>query len=465
MKKCIGCVVIVCVALCCVLAACVPQEPDGPVPFAAHSQSAQYATLDGEWQPVHDKAIIIIPGLMASSLYTTDETGAEKDIWGYHAINGTYMSILKDNGGLTAAARDALVGAMRTWLMCDRDSVPVTKVRVGNMNDGAYPDYSDNWADAWHGMYYIYNYLYCNGYAEEYDLVVWQYDWRQYLPGAAKELAAFIDLCGYDDVMFFTHSMGGLVVSNYLAMGQSYRDKVEMFVPFGAPFLGSMDTITNLFGSSTSESGNLLDMLVGNVMSAAMGLIDLQSLARNMASVIEMIPCDRYNQTDAVADGSSAVLLDGRPLTVAELVDYVSGQDWSKDSSGHTRMAFADLENYHNTLFVDGKHVSQLVPTEYVCGTGVDTVVSANIDSATGMVTELIKGDGDGTVPYYSAVAGTLRQGQTACNVHTEPGISHGPLANDPSMDKTAYADWWAMMDHIMARFAAGLAGNATQDL
>lgn len=298
--------------------------------------------------------------------------------------------------------------------------------------------------------------------------------------GSAEQLELFINKMGYEKVMFFTHSMGGVVVANYLSRSLENREKVELFMPFGGPFLGSMDAITNLFPKEkTGEFVFDYDNLTGNslitvimdistgksnigVFDFALGLInnilesdfELTDLARTIPSVYQLLALPSYNQTlyfdstdsYSYVNSDGAVSIEGKALTSDEFLTYLKGYDWTKKKNGEFMPVIDNLEAYRNNLYfsienvpdtlkdraysADGKSVfvTELVPTEYVVGCSLDTVVACNL-SENGSIKKLYYSEeGDGTVPAYSASAG---RPLSSDHVYIVNGIPHGPLLDN----------------------------------
>ena len=79
-------------------------------------------------------------------------------------------------------------------------------------------------------------------YGDEYEVRVYQYDWRMDLRGLGEELENFIEEQGYTEVVLITHSMGGMVASiiwrevrkisiksNYLYLSPARFSSVEIY--------------------------------------------------------------------------------------------------------------------------------------------------------------------------------------------------------------------------------------------
>ena len=434
----------------------------------SHLNGAVYNT-DG-YVKTHDKAMIFMPGLMASAMYETD---GDEQMWGMSRFVNLALSLLSYNAeGKTVEEKHAFLDETIKSIACDENNVPYTKLRVANMED---PDAYD----AFGGMKGIYD-LVEPVYSKQYDMIVWQYDWRQHNMGAAEQLELFINSMGYDKVMFFTHSMGGVVVANYLSRSIENRNKVELFMPFGGPFLGSMDAVTNLFPIEKTEefvfdydnltASSLItviqDILTGkskiNVFDFALGLInnilesdfEMQDLARTIPSVYQLLPFPSYNETlyfdssdeYSYVNADSSISVEGEALNSEAFMDYLKEFSWTKKANGDYLPVVDNLENYQSNLYfdisqvpenlkdraysADGKSVfvTELVPTEYVIGNSMNTLVACNL-SENGTIKDFYYSEeGDGTVPAYSATAGRPLDSD---HVYIVNCIPHGPLLDN----------------------------------
>jgi len=370
----------------------------------------------------HDKAMILIPGLMASTFYNPE---TEEPMWGYPGIANLTINML------TAENKGEYFDFVVNSLKCDENNVPVMKERVAIMTDG------DGYG-SFDGMKYIYD-MVQPVYGDRYDVVVWQYDWRQNNRGSAEELKKFIDYNGWKEVMFFTHSMGGVVVSNYLAMSAEHREKTKLFMPFGCPFLGSTDAINNLFESA--DSSGMMNMLFDAVGKYADRNFSLTEIARTLSSVYELLNFPAYdnswyfdeNNSEYYVGASGTFKSGGKFLTADEVYELICSFDWSKRADGSLMPAVKNLPKYREEFYVDdgngGKiFVSDAVPTEYIVGIGVKTAISVEIDEEGKIISKITSDYGDGTVPAYSASAGHALDDP---HVHLVYGVEHGPLAND----------------------------------
>lgn len=394
-----------------------------------HSAGAVYEI--NYHKPTSKKAMLLIPGLMASTLYDID---SGKPLWGYGGIVNMGVELFKIQiSNASLAEKETSVQGIINRLACDENNVPLVREKVGTMGDGdAYGSFD--------GMKYIYDILE-PAYGKQYDVIVWQYDWRQSNQGSAVELEKFINYHGYDELMFFTHSMGGVVVSNFLARSVENRNKTKLFMPFGCPLLGSMDAINNLYESVNLEGmiANALSMLKDNFN------IDfsLNSLARNLASVYELLPFPAFDEVDYFKEDSisyvgseTAMHYEGQSVKCDEMLEKMYTYSWTKKANGESMPVVAGLEGYFEHLYVEvnGKRlfVTDTVSTEYIVGLGLNTLVGAYVNKDGILEDKVYSELGDGTVPAFSATAG---HALTDENVHLVYGISHGPLANGDDLE------------------------------
>lgn len=464
-------------SLCCFALFACNKEEEEEVKLL-HTDGAVYADAS-YFQSKHNKAMILIPGLMASSLHTTKtdeyfETNTQ--VWGVQGFINLVSVAAPDDSTFRASALMNLLGS-------DENGTPHTKLRVDDMRDAdAYGSFQ--------GMSYLYDLL-SPLYGEQYDIIVWQYDWRETNVGSAEQLELFINAKGWDEVMFFTHSMGGIVTANYLARSAANREKTTLFMPFGAPFLGSMDAIPNLFVDTVTTGGGFelagaeVDLfgLLTEMMSEGTEKFTMATLARTVTPVYEMLPTDAFNASPFFsadsgtvsaqvkdADGNvtktinyinyvgadSSILLSGRSATMAEYLSFIASFNWAKRADGTSIAAVANQTSYVSSLLIDNGSgnkvfVTELVPTEYMLGIGMETSISADINAA-GEITAYKKSMlGDGTVPAYSATAGHSLNDE---NVHFVVGVSHGPLANDSALDgNTADVTCLKFVPNIMKKY------------
>lgn len=304
-------------------------------------------------------------------------------------------------------------------------------------------------------------------YGNEYDVMIYNQDWRMSPAKSAAELEEFINSAGYDEVIFMSHSMGGPVVNSYLSRSQQNRDKVKLYMGFAPATLGSFDAFAalscidvylNNFLGGMDLSGLPFDLntVVKNVMDGKLG-----AFFRNNIGLMSLVPSWELISSDQYDEDNPAITIDGKAISSKEeLYDFYKSLRWAKylvertdaeitldrknkapyklvaaeegqpsDSNGNRLKTFASaIDEYYESLFVDGKLASESVNSYYFVGTGVASTIT-NVELTTlrdedgnvlydeyGCVKyeyKLITGGGaaqrcgDGTVPYYSSIGGS----------------------------------------------------------
>lgn len=397
------------VMACAVLTAC--GNDDTVTPTLTYEEAlAQYlALLDqssvyaDDFTATNDKAMLLLPGLMDSSLYAIDEEnedGSPKIYWGMDSV----------------ASAASLLTNIATVASANADGIPTKKLRAGTMDDITPYD-----AFGFFGEVYQ---LCEDRYGDEYDVLCWQYDWRTHLDGVAQQLDKFITDNEYESVVIIGHSMGCNVTSRYLALGEEQRAKVEKFIAFGGPFLGAIDANVMAWdrtSSVTSGMASFTSML-------EMTDFSMKTATQQLACGQHLMGIDAFNSLPFFTEGQTYFSLDGQYKTHAEYYEYLNANyDWTKGTDGNTKFIIDTFDDFEAALFVDGVHVSKLVDTEYVAAVGVNTVISFNVDSATRRINSVRTTEqGDMLVSLYSATCGITWEGDNVpSNVTLVTGCNH----------------------------------------
>lgn len=221
------------------------------------------------------------------------------------------------------------------------------------------------------------------GYQEGDDLFVLPYDWRLSNRDSATKLAQkitfVIGATQSPRVNLVAHSMGGLVVKQYLATGGANR--VDKVVLVGVPELGAPKALKALLYGDTFGIPLILNQL------------EMKKISANMASVYELLPSAAY-----VARSGSY------------FADATNGGDFNDlqtkqfllNHGGNVNL-LSDATTFHTNLdtFSGG-------PEIYVInGCDTPTIGKITVRNRTAQDTEYNIGEvaGDGTVPLASALA------------------------------------------------------------
>lgn len=342
-----------------------------------------YSIYDEQHQANHNKAIIIIPGILDSSLYSIqekDNKGRDKLLWGLDSNPSELIS-----GGMTMLNNYSQITNF------NKDTIPQNPLRVGNMKDCT--PYS-----AFGTFKNIYDYC-TNRYGNSYDIICWQYDWRIHLDAVAYKLNDFINTHNYNNNVIIGHSMGCNIISRYLAIGEEQKQKVDLLIAYGGPMLGAVDANSALFNFETNVSETLI--------SASSRLLDISSLVQNMASVYHLMATKKFNDIIDFSNNMTYFSIDNEFKSHTEWIDYLSKYDWAKGEDDSTKFVLQTLDEYNSKVFIDGKHITHFINTHYIASIGIDTSISINISYSNNKIDNIIKTNlGDGVVTMYSATAG-----------------------------------------------------------
>ena len=312
---------------------------------------------------VEKKAILIIPGIMGSELF------ADQD---YNKLGpgSQYYTVVNKGERLWDPAIGLNVFDKINMLTCDKRGMPIFDVKAGNENYGALSSYQT-----------LFNYLSDQFSGSSYSVDYVPYDWRMSCMESADVIENHIERNGYDKVIFVAHSMGGVVASCYLSKGKTQRDKVELMISLGAPYLGAIELI-NVYCNGLELSAPL------NVAN-----LYLKPIIPNIKSVYELFPTKKwFDLTD------NHFLEYTTYYTVPEYPD--DGKTYVAHTYNETKEhLYRHLSNFneylsilaeetHNTLFVGDQHITGLVNSYYIVGTNLNTRsgVTINVTAESGLI-------------------------------------------------------------------------------
>lgn len=448
MKQVICILLIVCLLM--VAAACA--APDGKTP----QYEEEYKLHDGT------KAIVILPGLLASGLYDVETgealwdpiEGDDVDMLEFMGVydqthqNVTIDTALNEFWSLWDIVSDILADNDRSLMrriMCDDLGEPSAVAAAvptdyeGHIKYGALNSYKW-WVE---GLKEVYG--------EQYEVVVYNYNWLTDTRYAARDFAEFMRRNNYTDSILIGHSMGGIVGSEYLALGAENRARIDKFIAVAVPFYGSymacttlenpygfMQLIDDMLSSVSFDADSPLSLLdLGGVRDGIGKLYDKMIIPflYNMKSVYQLLPSAELLrlQEDIEGDG---IYEDGRRIDAAALFDWYRSRPFARTDPRATKAAaasleeraiFADWQAYRDGFYVDkpeGKTFScDLVDTYYLVGVGHSTTTALVVEGErrVGQDTR----NGDGTVPTLSATRGRSLADD---HVYAVEGMTHIPM-------------------------------------
>lgn len=341
------------------------------------------------------KAIILIPGLYGSALMKED---SNLSYWSLN-LDAFFNLFFLGNADKLYQVDDNQQFSIRA-VPADMNSAESVRYSLLNVLTPLYKEINERLEESENS---------------EYDLIVWQYDWRQSNETSAEELENFINKWGYEKVILIGHSMGGVVISNYLAKEEN-RGKTELFVPIASPLLGA----GIMMYYQTNESDYAIAEIIGK---------DLYKKGCNVMPSIHQMLVNNYNgEYSYYTDKDKAFSIDGNAVSAEELISFMADKAIFKNSMGYTWNSITDLTRYQNRLFytdngINYQHISHKVNTYYVVGTGINTIVGMNYNSQTENFDNVEKmAVGDNLLTWYSGTAGTPIYSE---NVFSINGITH----------------------------------------
>lgn len=359
------------------------------------------------------KAIIIIPGIMGSELYANQNISIPG---GIQISNGTRL--------WDPSTSDlSIVGDKIRGLKCNLNGDPlyITGSKA-NLLINSNPDQIQNQQFGAQDVYRnIYLEMY-NQFYSSFDIVLFEHDWRKDLVTLGEELSILIGRQGYGKVILVAHSMGGLVASQYLALGETERQKVERYISVGAPYLGAAMPIgvylDGRFLRGKGVWGNL-QSLVGNVAVQA----GVKEVFPNISTFYSLLPPSQHFSpylyhgicAYTVNNGYVPVSADGPFTTYTDTMEYLS-----KGLNSWNATLMHQAQEASKKVFINGQHVTLLLGSKacYIVGYGESTpseIVCYKTDPSSKIKMHLLKENtiangsykaGDGTVSLWSATIG-----------------------------------------------------------
>jgi pimeloyl-ACP methyl ester carboxylesterase len=286
------------------------------------------------------------------------------------------------------------------------------------------------------------------------------YDWRLSAETNAVQVLQIINevlsITGADRVDILAHSQGGLVAEAVTKMPQSVG-KIYRIVTLGTPYLGAPKALsTLLYGTPCLDSQCALNMGV------------VQSLAENYPGLAELLPSEAYYsaypQADSPLIGSSGGAASGG-LTYDQAQQAIAGQLETLSYPASPRDAslvnaamqvhqaddaWAPLDPTVGLLRMIGYDANDASPscTTAPCDPAIylapqgDTITSV-VEPSGSQSAEVVDGEGDGTVPLYSASLYNPATGFDDRGAGRDMywcGLSHMGLAQDTSVWQSAEA-------------------------
>ena len=337
----------------------------------------------------HTKAIIIVPGIMSSSVYA----GSTFTVGSFTVSKGMRV---------WAPARNRVFSAGKKVisLSCGKDGSPLYDVVTMP------PVVNDKESERSYGCLdmfkKLYGYLF-DAFSSEYDIVLYEYDWRKSQFDVACELDAFIDSSGYSGVVFIAHSMGGNITSYYLSLGKAQRKKVIKHISIGTPYLGCEKLVYSFdTGDAVDNYPNIGRFVIPFDLASILDN-EIRAVVPNFSSAYDLVPLNyHFLPFLNIKIPWETRIIDTHTDTVDILSLHL--KNWN---GALYKKAVSNQER----LFRHGKHVTKFVDSYYIVGDDVNTPETMQISLNAKMLKyrKLLAGktkEGDGMVTLHSALIG-----------------------------------------------------------
>lgn len=342
------------------------------ISFSTVSFASDDSSVNERTTSANTKAIVIIPGILGSTLETT--SGSE--VW-LHLINYGKMA-LNENGGSVYSIRSANYdnyGANNTY-----------KTLYNSLNDA---------------------------FGEDFDVIFFDYDFRLTNSTSAAKLAS--ELSDYDEVVLVAHSMGGLVAGKFLSNSSTNRSKTTALITIGTPFVGAAKCI------DVMETG---EMITFSLLGININLFKntIRDMSKNCYAAYQLLPTSKYYS-----------ITNTYPLSVAgtnytTVTTQLKNTAWGKKSDGSVKPMFDNATSFHSSLFNGTTYILDRsdVTAYTIAATGEDTISRVNLDSNYEVSSLTYSNSGDGTVLQKSAGYGVPN--------YTYSGTDHTGLVSDSTV-------------------------------
>lgn len=376
------------------------------------------------------KAIIILPGILGSNLVD----GEGKALWSAGAlISNLAMNddMLDSEGNFKT---EAMADYLKSFLLRDESGNTLVAARAATTYDA---DLEYGFLGSYGELYGLLNERFGRSTAYNRDVVVFQYDWTRSCRNSAEDLNELIDKNKYTDVLLVGHSMGGIVIDNYLSMFKGSRNNVRGVITLGTPHFGAVDAACLNLGGMMPAATSLMDSsLLKSVMSEMEGRLSadinyvsmgvtllamLRDMARTLPSAYELFPTDALAKTQACAEKSPYII--GGTADVSAVAERMKTLSWASKNAFISSIA-ESLKSGQQSLYEGETFVADAVDTYYIAGNGSPTTCSASFSVSIDFIfTGCDRSNGgDSLVLVDSAVAG---HGYDEENVKILDGVDH----------------------------------------
>lgn len=352
------------------------------------------------------KAIYILPGYMGSCLYTS----SGEEVW----VNTDYL--------VSDVKKYAVPGGEDSILMLNEDGSG-SKVKADISKDA-------------YGSQDTYKNLVeklkekCG---EEYDVVFFPYNWLGDLSDSAKSLEQHIKANGYKDVVFVTHSTGGLLASNFIARSRANKELIEKAILIAAPLYGTYTALQPVETGKTQDLDNMLkNNGVGNTLGVVYPVVHnwVKAITKNSPTTYQLFPSEEYLRMAAT------IYKDKMDNPITSSSDYYSILNQSGNINSNLTNGNNKSHDHFRSSILGNDVIKVLKSVDtLLIGSkrGHDTpaisVYERKLFGGVKLKDIIYQDDGDGTVMGFSAFA-MRKQNKHELSYKNYDNVSHGDLAS-----------------------------------
>ena len=392
------------------------------------------------------KAMIIIPGICGSRLFTKNQVYTKDYLQPYisQLMNSPTYYYFPEHHMLWEPETSTTVSTLKKitseqnviqsevmMLLCDEEGNSVIEITGGG-----------KFSPLNYGTQYTYQSLVSTlyqRYKAEYDVNFFSYDWRMSNIETAKILEKYINDNGYTEVTLVCHSMGGLVASEYLSRSKENRDKVNKLITLGTPYLGA-PKVVYVFETGNFFSGDgIVDGTVAAATNAFCMATPLKILSPNVQGIYDLLPPKYYMSLNSTYYLSKTI--ENGWFKSDDTTNYkeyywtknlLASRDWAKKANGEIKPMFQNSETFYDHLFSsEYGHITKTVDSYFIIGYDKNTILGVvekydDKGNYKGVDIKTTNG-GDGTVPFISAKIGGLNPTGKTYYIKEE----HGALAKN----------------------------------
>lgn len=375
------------------------------------------------------KAIVILPGIMGPSVYNEESGEQLWDPFVSDARGKYYMDfetviqdeLSKNLLGLLRIVND-IYGKTENNILEQLSSDEDGNIKYPSVT-GYNPDFNNPSEEVeiserrQYGALYMYEAVVRElreRYGDEYEVVLFNYNFFDSNINSAEKLEDFIEERNYTEMIVVAHSMGGHIASQYFTKKEN-RARVDKYISIAVPYFGSMVALDLMedpycFQFILDEiREEAVEMGLGDVLKSVLNDLDsiysdvIVNLLTTTSTIYQLLPSQESMNLD-----NSILTIDGEPFN-GNLFDFYKERKFGIKSDGNVRACLENLENYYSSFYVnknDGSRIfsADLIDSYYIAGDGFATTYSINYTQTDYSVEDTLRGDG--TVSVQSATRG-----------------------------------------------------------